>query len=209
MSLLAPFAYPDMPHVRHHGPRGYKDCVDYKPFLRDEFVFRCVYCLERELWYPDLDASFSVDHFSPKVLDPHRTNDYDNLVYACTRCNSFKQSRIIFLDPTAVSFADHLRVKTDGLVEGLSPQGCDLIDLLHLNDGPAIDVRRKMVSILRLMNNYPEDRDVREVFVATFAFPKDLPDLSRLRPPDGNTRLEGIANSHFQRRQKGTLPEVY
>ena len=36
----APFAYPDKPHVRIHGPRGYRRYKAYKPWLRDEFAFR-------------------------------------------------------------------------------------------------------------------------------------------------------------------------
>jgi hypothetical protein len=38
------FAYPVIPHVRRHGPRGYVDDEHYNPWLRDEFTFRCVYC---------------------------------------------------------------------------------------------------------------------------------------------------------------------
>jgi hypothetical protein len=43
-----PFAYADAPHVRKHGPSGYVRYQSYKDWLRDEFAFRCVYCLERE-----------------------------------------------------------------------------------------------------------------------------------------------------------------
>src|ERR1700682_3612702 len=50
------FAYPSEPHQRKHGPAGYTNYEEYKPWLRDEFTFRCVYCLERELWYPDRAA---------------------------------------------------------------------------------------------------------------------------------------------------------
>jgi hypothetical protein len=39
----AVFAYPDVPHTWRHGPRGYVDDEHYKPWLRDEFIFRCVY----------------------------------------------------------------------------------------------------------------------------------------------------------------------
>src|SRR5215469_8086790 len=102
MSLPAPFDYPTSPHVRSHGPKGYKNYGDFKPFLRDELVFRCVCCLERELWYPNGDGSFSADHFTPKAIDPSRENDYGNLVYACVRCNAFKQTKITCLDPDKV-----------------------------------------------------------------------------------------------------------
>jgi hypothetical protein len=40
-------------------------------------------------------------------------------------------------------------------------------------------------------------------------FPNDLPDLKSLRPPGGNTRPEGIEQSHFRRRERGELPAMY
>ena len=39
-------------------------------------------------------------------------------------------------------------------------------------------------------------------------FPADLPDLSSLRPPGGNSRPEGIALSYRERRLRGELPET-
>lgn len=41
-----------------------------------------------------------------------------------------------------------------------------------------------------------------------FDYPADLPDLSRLRPSDGNSRPQGIAQSHHTRRLRGELPET-
>jgi hypothetical protein len=65
MTVSAPFAYPVTAHERRHSPAGYVDYQNYKPWLRDEFTFRCVYCLERERWYPSGAAAFSVDHVVP------------------------------------------------------------------------------------------------------------------------------------------------
>jgi hypothetical protein len=42
------FTYPAEPHLRRHGPQGYVDAASYRPWLRDDFAFRCVYCLFRE-----------------------------------------------------------------------------------------------------------------------------------------------------------------
>jgi hypothetical protein len=61
-----PFVYPDRPHVRKHGPAGYADYAAYKPWLRDDLHFRCVYCLERERWDRSGHAAFGVDHVKPK-----------------------------------------------------------------------------------------------------------------------------------------------
>ena len=47
---MSAFRYPAVPHARRHGPRGYADAESYRPWLRDEFTFRCVYCLFREQW---------------------------------------------------------------------------------------------------------------------------------------------------------------
>src|SRR4051812_9790541 len=112
------FAYPSGPHRRRHGPQGYTDYKNYKPWLRDEFKFRCVYCLEREVWYPDGEDSFSADHVVPQSKDANRVTDYTNLIYACTRCNSYRR-QIRTLDPTKVALGKHLRVEADGALTGL------------------------------------------------------------------------------------------
>ena len=46
--MTDPFSYPAAVHVRRHGPQGYADYASYRPWLRDEFAFRCVYCLLRD-----------------------------------------------------------------------------------------------------------------------------------------------------------------
>src|SRR5947207_2182032 len=110
---LTPFRYPATPHVRKHAPAGYADYTSYKPWLRDEFEFRCVYCLQREMWSRDRDASFSVDHVAPQSQAPELIGVYDNLVYACLRCNSARQD-IRMIDPTHEAMANHIRVEADG-----------------------------------------------------------------------------------------------
>lgn len=49
MNLNDVLAYPANSHERRHGPLGYVDYKSYKPWLRDEFTFRCVYCLGAKL----------------------------------------------------------------------------------------------------------------------------------------------------------------
>src|SRR5262249_9451801 len=152
------------PHQRRHGPAGYKNYQDFKPWLRDEFAFHCVYCLERERWYPDGAASFSVDHLDPQSAAPARIGDYDNLAYACTRCNTARQDEPV-LDPTQVAFGAHLRFSADGAIHALSPEGQDLIDLLHLDSAGALRVRRKVLRILALKARYPDDAEVQQEFL--------------------------------------------
>lgn len=44
------FDYPELAHQRRHGPQGYAGYHSDRPWLRDEFEFRGVYCLIREQW---------------------------------------------------------------------------------------------------------------------------------------------------------------
>jgi hypothetical protein len=133
-----PFVYPDRPHARKHGPAGYRNYQKFKPWLRDDFQFRCVYCLERERWYPSGHAAFGVDHVLPKSAPANRARiaAYGNLVYACNRCNSAKRERLL-LDPCAAALAEHVRIADDGMIEALTRQGRRLVRLLGLNKGEA------------------------------------------------------------------------
>jgi hypothetical protein len=203
----AVFVYPAEPHARRHGPRGYLEYQSFKPWLRDEFSFRCVYCLSRERWYPNGADSFSVDHVVPQHAAPDRVCDYENLVYACVRCNSCKQDGLL-PDPCATGFARLLRVREeDGVVEGLTPEGARLIEVLVLNHPRAVDWRNRWQAALRRVQAAARDGDP-DLLRWMMGFPDDLPDLAALRPP-GNTRPGGVAQSHLALRQQRALAEVY
>lgn len=83
------FEYPANGHVRRHGPQGYASHESYCPWLRDEFAFRCVFCLNRESMGHEL-GEFAIDHFLPVAFRPDLATDYDNLLYVCTGCNLAK-----------------------------------------------------------------------------------------------------------------------
>src|SRR4051812_47962992 len=82
-----------------HSPQGYRQYNKYKPWLRDEFLFRCVYCLYRESWTDFGHAVFGVDHAKAKTFYPSEECEYENLLYACNRCNSAKGVKKLPLDP--------------------------------------------------------------------------------------------------------------
>jgi hypothetical protein len=105
-----PFAYPSEPHVRRHGPLGYSHHRLYLNWLRDEFSFRCVYCLRRETWLT-LEADWQIDHFVPKSILPKGALDYDNLVYSCSSCNHSKAAHLA-PDPCKVCNEPRLAVAT-------------------------------------------------------------------------------------------------
>ena len=113
--MTAPFVYPAVPHVRRHGPRGYAEFASYRPFLRDDFAVRCVYCLRREAW-GRVFGEFAIDHFVPVKYRPDRASDYTNLLYVCGPCNLKKGQRFI-ADPLAHLLSDRLLVRSNGTVE--------------------------------------------------------------------------------------------
>ena len=129
-----PFTYPPEAHQRRHGPAGWQNYRRYRPWLRDEFSFRCVFCLVRELWSDPRRAN-PVDHFIPRALRPDLTNDYDNLLYVCPGCNSIKSDSLV-PDPCQIPFGECLRVQPDGSIQALDPAGRGqmLIDELLLGN---------------------------------------------------------------------------
>jgi hypothetical protein len=155
--LPDPFAYPPGAHHRRHGPAGYTNYQAYKPWLRDEFTFRYVYCLFREAWYPNGQSSFSVDHIEPQASAPDRICEYANMVYACTACNSAKKD-VEVLDPTVSALGHHLRVRGDGSIEALTVVGPDLIDQLGLDRESLVRVRRYYLEIITFPVSAPPIR---------------------------------------------------
>lgn len=203
-----PFQYPVSPHVRKHGPHGYHSYQSYKDWLRDEFTFRCVYCLARETWYPSGQDAFAADHVKPKGKPEyvHLTCEYSNLVYACNRCNSAKSDELV-LDPCLVAFAQHLTVAEDGTVRGLTTEGSDVIDILGLDLEGSIKVRAYYIRLDALNRRYPNDPEVRALYLSSFGFPDDLPELAGRR--SGNTKPEGVGQSYRRQRDEGRLPPTY
>lgn len=201
------FDYPPEPHVRRHGPAGYTAYTAYKPWLRDEFVFRCAYCLVRELWYPNEQSSFSTDHFIPQVDAPYLMLEYDNLIYACTRCNSWKQDNVV-LAPCQVPMSKHLRVNEDGTIEVMTPEAVEHVQVLGLDDPVLTNFRARIVRTLRRLQALP-DQESKAILREWLGFPEDLPNLAALRPPGGNIRPDGIAQCCYKQRHIGTLPEAY
>jgi len=197
--MAPPFDYPSGPHVRRHGPHGYSDYSSYRDWLRDEFSFRCVYCLLRESWVP---GSFHLDHFLPVVAHPEFVTDYDNLLYCCVTCNAAK-GHVRVPDPTRALVAGTVSVQADGSLLASTPESLYLIEHLGLNRPRYCEFRRLWMRIVEACAmNQDLLRDI-------LGYPDDLPDLAALRPPGGNSRPGGIAGSYLARRARGELPDTY
>lgn len=202
------FQYPSLPHTRRHGPRGYTDYTSYKPWLRDEFMFRCVYCLTRERWRHDGHGGFSVDHFEAQATHPQRRGLYDNLFYVCCACNAARSAIPLPIDPAREPLGAHLRITRDGVAEPLTAEGAQFIAIGQHNRPAMIDFRRRFLRLLETLAG-SEAPQAMVALQELLAFPDDLPDLATKRPPGGNARPSGIAESCFERRRRGELPDVY
>ena len=199
--MSIPFQYPTRAHERQHGPQGYRQPDSYRSWLRDEFAFRCAYCLRREQW--DRSLSMEVEHFQPTSQSPDQRLTYDNLLYACPHCNRAKSLQVV-ASPERAFIEDNVEVQSDGTIVGHSPEARSIIEKLRLNSAAMVHFRRTWLEIIALSARFEP-----ELYQQLMGFPDDLPDLSSLRPPAGNTRPEGITRSHFAQRERGELPDEY
>src|SRR5438132_8446505 len=145
--MTAPFEYPSGPPARRHGPQGYADYPSFRPWLRDEFYFRCVYCLIREQWGL-VRGIFNIDHFLPVALHPPLVTHYDNLLYACATCNVAKGARVL-PDPLTSLTGAVVRVEEDGTIQAEdNSEAARLIDLLGLDSPDYIEFRKLWIDIV-------------------------------------------------------------
>lgn len=196
------FEYPTGPYIRRHGPAGYKNYNSYRDWLRDEFTFRCVYCLHREQW-DSRGVTFHIEHFVPVAANPNDECEYSNLLYACAVCNEAKKDILGLPNPCQVTFRDCLRIMTDGHVEALNADGEKLRQVLRLDSESNVRRRFRWMRALEALST-----DHLELYQEFMGFPDDLPDLRKKRVPN-NTKPEGVANCYFALRQRGELPTTY
>jgi len=196
------FEYPTAPHTRRHGPAGYANYESYREWLRDEFVFRCVYCLHREQWNFG-GAAFHIDHFVPVTSDPNGKLEYGNLLYACARCNEAKKAILGLPDPCQVAFHDCLRILDDGSIKALNDEGKKLNLVLQLGSEKNIRYRSRLMRTLECLRTINP-----ALYEEYMGFPVDLPDLRKKHAPE-NMKPDGAENCYFVLRERGELPTVY
>ncbi|MEQ1904085.1 MAG: HNH endonuclease signature motif containing protein [Pirellulaceae bacterium] len=195
------FDYPDARAERTHGPAGYSSYESFRPWLRDEFVFRCVYCLKRETW-GQVTSEFELDHFEPKSLVPVRALDYFNLVYSCRRCNAIKLDQPV-QDPLTILSSGIVVVLLEGVLSSDHTEAKRLIRQIDLNSP-----RLRRWRVMWMRNVDLAKANDRTLYQQLTGFPHDLPNLGRLRPPR-NSQPEGVEFSWHAKQQRGQLPESY
>ena len=117
-----------------------------------------VYCLFRERWYPNEAMGFSVDHVIPRSTDRGgpAERDYNNLIYACNRCNSIRGVAKI-LNPTRRALGEHLEFREeDGSIMGRTEEGRRFVKILRLNEAVLRNHRRHALAILDLKRQNEE-----------------------------------------------------
>jgi hypothetical protein len=189
MKFANPFRYPIKPLRRKHGPQGYSRYSQHRPWLRDEFDFRCVYCLKRETWAFQ-GGEFELDHQVAQSIDQKRCRDYTNLVYSCGNCNRRKGAKPL-PSPDDVVYGECMKVLPDGRIIALNEEGERIIDELAL-DGKNLTSKR--AQWIRSIRSHQEHD--RSLFLLWMGFPEDMPDLANVKPaPKRNTRPQGIQES--------------
>lgn len=189
-----PYGGPKLTAERRHGP-VYESYESYRPWLRDEFDFRCAYCLHREMFVHAV-SDHVIDHFLPKSIYPGFSASYSNLVYSCRPCNEAKQDQILLVIADDVLFCGE-----NGL---FAPENHYLVQALGLNRPVRVQHRRKLIYVLKML---VERGDMTEL-ESYLGYPADLPDLRRLRARP-NTKPDGVNESAFALREKGLLPRFY
>lgn len=192
-----PFQYPLTPLVRKHAPSYGKDWAPYRDWLRDDFDFRCLYCLQRERWVKR-HAVFAIDHIVPRAAGgaPYH---YRNLAYACASCNSNKSDHDV-PHPERHSYGKCLEVDDEGRIRGKNREGKRLIRALHLDDEENTGYRRDRIHELETLAKHDPGQ-----FERTMSFPDRLPDL-RSRQPQTNAKPASWEQSHHA---KGDAGKVY
>jgi HNH endonuclease len=141
---------------RRPNPPNYANYRAYKPLLREDFQYRCAYCLlhEGQAQLGEGFQNFQIDHFRPRNSFPELINVYDNLCYACRWCNRAKwqtwpteeqlASGYRFVDPCAEDlYKEHARLIPDtGKLQPKTRAGDYTIREIRLNRGVFTDLRR-------------------------------------------------------------------
>jgi len=115
---------------------------------------RCVYCQTTQA---NTGQPMAIDHIIPEAQGGQ--TEFDNLCFACRRCNEFKGPTTKMHDPLTGEtvplfhprqhkWTDHFAWDAAGLrLRGLSAIGRATISALNINNEVVVDARRRWVSV--------------------------------------------------------------
>ncbi|WP_395137785.1 HNH endonuclease [Armatimonas sp.] len=158
--------------------RTYTDYTRYRPFLRQDFLYRCAYCLRHE-YFLGGEAGCVIDHHRPQggsYARPDLICVYENLYWCCNECNSIKgdtwpssaeyTAARRFLDPCQAEDDHdlHYRVELGGSLTSLTTVGSYTIENLILWREQLVYHRANMI---RWQQQYEELLRLREQYELT------------------------------------------
>ena len=114
--------------------------------MEKDFKHRCAYCnMKDEIVKP---LPFQVDHYIPedafKNVRPELKTDYENLMYACPKCNSKKRKKYkgnindkkieneLFYNPVETDYNEIFYRDEHGKILSSDKKGNEMIVMLHL-----------------------------------------------------------------------------
>ncbi len=129
--------------------------------VRERYAYCCGYCRVHEV---DAGATLTVDHHRPMAHGG--TNDDENLVYCCSRCNEHKGAYwyeacapyIRLLHPLNDKLALHFQEQQNGQLVGRTPEGVFYIQRLNLNRQQLIAYRLQKQENQRRLDEVSELR---------------------------------------------------
>ena len=133
-------------------------------------------------------------------MRPDLELDYDNLLDACHVRNAIKQDRAV-PNPLQALLAESVDVQPNRTLIALTKEAARLVEILHLNSFESRRRRRMMMRVIRLATEHDA-----ALLQDLLGFPDDLPNLSRLNPPQGHRRPTGVERSYYARQARGKLP---
>jgi hypothetical protein len=150
----------------------YSNYSYYRQEIREDSLFRCVYCDIHELENGG-EEHMNLDHFRPKAIDKFSSlvNDPNNLVWACGGCNNLKSDfwpitdsdfcfvgKEGFLDPFVDSYQEYFLITDDGTLVAEKDPAQYMIMILALNRES-----RKKFRELRLLKRRLVDEFSRKI----------------------------------------------
>lgn len=122
--------------------------AELRLLVRQRANFRCEYCGVSE---QDTGGELTIDHFQPQVSTG--TDDLDNLLYCCQRCNQYKsdywpndEAAPVLWNPRQEQYSDHLILLADGTLYPRTATGTFTIARLRLNRPPLVAHRLRQIT---------------------------------------------------------------
>ncbi len=155
--------------------------------VRERYNARCGYCGVHET---DTEATLTIDHHRPLAYGG--TENDENLVYCCPRCNQHKGAywheihapHIRLLHPLDDELTQHLSEQQDAQLLGQTSEGVFYIERLHLNRPQLVahryqkrEIQRRLHKINELQENL---RDLRHQMALAYSiFQETMDEIER------------------------------